>query len=118
MNREAAERQIAALRAIVQTMMPEYYLMQSGGQPQKGFLESLEAGDAVAMAISNELTQPEIEHAFGWPQRATDGGEAELRATPVTPFLTAEQTQRLRASLAASQAGFGGAGEQGMPGCE
>ena len=117
MNQKGASRQIAAFKAIIQTMMPEFYLMQSGGPPKENFLESLEKDEPIAMAISNELTESEIEDAFGWPKRASEGGETELRATPVTPFLNAEQTERLRASMVASELGYG-AREEGMPGCE
>ena len=117
MNQKVVSRQIAALKAIVQTMMPEFYLMQSGGSPKENFFESLEKDEAIAMAISNEFTESEIEDAFGWPKEASEGGETELRATPVTPFLNAEQTERLRASMVASELGYG-AREEGMPGCE
>ena len=55
------KRTIAALKAIIQTMLPEYYLMQSGGSPKDNFLESLEMDEPIAMAISNEFTESEIE---------------------------------------------------------
>ena len=117
MNQKVASRQIAALKAIIQTMMPEFYLMQSGGSPKEAFLESLEKDEPIAMAISNEFTESEIENAFGWTKMGSEGGETELRATPVTPFLNEEQTERLRASMVASELGYG-ARDGGMPGCE
>ena len=35
MNRKGASRQIAARKAIFKTLLPEYYLMQSGGLPKQ-----------------------------------------------------------------------------------
>ena len=105
MDQSEAKRTIAALKAIIQTMMPEFYWMQSGGLPKQNFLESLEKDEPIALAISNELTESEIEEAFGWTKMASEGGETELRATPVTRFLNAEQTERLRASMVASELG-------------
>ena len=100
MDHNEAERKIGALKAIIQAMMPEYYLMQSGGLPKEDFLESLEKDEPIAMAISNEFTESEIEDAFDWTKMASEGGEAELRATPVTPFLNADQVGKLRRQLA------------------
>ena len=85
MNRRGASRQIAALKAIIQTMMPEFYLMQYGGPPKENFLESLEKDEPIAMTISNEFTESEIEDAFGWTKMGSEGGETELRAAPLRP---------------------------------
>ena len=110
-------RAISALKAIIQTMMPEFYLLQSGGLPRENFLEALRTDDAIAMAISNEFTESEIEEAFGWPKKANEGSEAELRATPVTRFLNAEQLGKLRLQAATIDRNDE-AGEEGLPGCE
>ena len=87
MNRMGASRQIAALKAIIQTMMPEFYLMQSDGSPKENFFESLEKDEAIAMAISNEFTESGNRGCVRIDEDGRRRGEAELRATPVTPFL-------------------------------
>ena len=70
MDRKGASRQIAALKAILKTLLPEDYLMQSGGSPKDNFLESLEKDEPIVMAITNELTESEIEGAFRRPKGA------------------------------------------------
>ena len=110
-------RAIAALKAIIQTIMPEFYLMQGSGQPKQNFRESLEKDEAIAMAISNEFTESEIDDAFGWTKMASEGGEAELHATPVTPFLNAEQIGKVRLQLANMDRNDAPSGE-GIPWCE
>ena len=117
MNQNVVSHQIAALKAIIQTMMPEFYLMQSGGSPKENFFESLEKDEAIAMAISNEFTESEIDDAFGWTKMGSEGGEAELRATPITPFLNAEQIGKLRLQLANMDRNDAPS-EEGGPGCE
>ena len=116
MDHNEAERKIGALKAIIQTMMPEFYLMQYGGLPKENFLASLEKDEPIAMAISNEFGETEIEDAFGWTKMAGEGGEAELRVTPVTPFLNAEQIRKLRLQLANMDRNDE-LGEEGIPGC-
>ena len=117
MDQSQDRRAIAALKAIIQTMMPEFYLMQYGGLPKENFLESLEKDEAIAMAISNEFTESEIDDAFGWTKMGSEGGEAELRATPITPFLNAEQIGKLRLQLANMDRNDAPS-EEGGPGCE
>ena len=117
MDQSQDRRAIAALKAIVKTMMPEFYLLQSVGLPKQNFVESLKRGEPIAMAIANEFTGSEIDDAFGWPKMGSEGGEAELRAMPITPFLNENQTDRLRAFVTATHLG-NEAGEAGMPGCE
>ena len=104
---------IAALKAIIQTMLPELYSMESGGLPKQNFVESLERDEPVAMTISNELADSEIDEAFGWTEMASEREEAELRATPVTPFLNAEQVGKLREQLATTERS-----QEGSRGCE
>ena len=116
MDHNEAERKIGALKAILKTLMPEYYLMESCGLPKQNFLESLEKDEPIAMAISNEFGETEIEDAFGWTKMAGEGGEAELRATPVTPFLNAEQIGKLRLQLANMDRNDE-LGEEEIPGC-
>ena len=116
MDHNEAERKIGALKAIIQTMMPEFYLMQWGGLPKQNFVGSLERDEPIAIAISNEFSESEIEEAFGWPKGATEGGETELRATPVTPFLNAEQVGKVRLQLA-NMARTDEPSEEGGPGC-
>ena len=85
MNRMGASRQIAALKAIIQTMMPEFYLMQSDGSPKENFFESLEKDEAIALAISNEFTESEIEDAFGSTKMAGEGGRRNCARPPLRP---------------------------------
>ena len=70
MDRKGASRQIAALKAILKTLLPEDYLTQSGGLPKDNFLEPLEKDEPIVMGITNELIESEIEGAFGRPKRA------------------------------------------------
>ena len=53
------------------------------------------------IAIANELTETEIEHAFGWNARAQGGPDAEIREHPLVPYLRPEQVDRLREELEA-----------------
>lgn len=48
-----------------------------------------------------ELTETEIDHAFGWNARALGGPDAEMRAHPIVPHLQPEQADRFRAELEA-----------------
>ena len=118
MDQSQDRRAIAALKAIIQTMMPEFYLMQYGGLPKENFLESLEKDEAIAMAISNEFTESEIDRCVRMDEDGERRGrEAELRATPITPFLNAEQIGKLRLQLANMDRNDAPS-EEGGPGCE
>ena len=98
-EKQAGER-IAALKAIIQTIIPEFYLTRGLEGARANFFESLESDDHIAMAIANEFSRAEIEEAFDWIQGSHRSVEAEMSATPITPYLTPEQATRVRAKLA------------------
>ena len=87
MDNKEAQQKIAALKAIIQTLMPELYWTQAEGGAQANFGALVEDDDPVATAIANELTEPEIDEGFAWVDRARGSTEAEMRATPIVPFL-------------------------------
>ena len=95
-------RQVAALKAIIQTLIPEAYWSQEDESPdEERFFEMVEGGEPVAIAIANELTREEIAEACSWGERGDGSIEAELRTTPVMAFLTDEQRERVRVILVA-----------------
>ena len=101
MDTKEAQQKIAALKSIIQTLMPELYWTQAEGGTQANFGALVEDDDPVATAIANELTEPEIDEGFAWIDRARGSAEAEMRATPIVPFLNPEQTERMRIKLEA-----------------
>ena len=95
------QRKIAALKAIIQTLMPEYNWGLGSGDAKANFYKELQSGDVIATAIAAELTKSEIAHAFEWNARALGGPDAETRAHPLVPYLNAAQADRFRAELEA-----------------
>ena len=96
MDDNEADRRIAALTAIVQMLILDTYGPPGGENAMTSFRELANEGDPLASAISNELTEPEIEQALGSTGRPHATHEAALRATPVHPYLTEEQRERAR----------------------
>ena len=82
---------IAALIAIVQTMLPELY---AGGRKQ--FAEAVRDDDPLALAINNTLDAEAIAEGFAWSGASPRSPSAELAAIPVGAFLGAAQRQRAR----------------------
>ena len=101
MDHDEAKRKIGALKAIIQTLMPELYLSPGKGAAKANFYELLEDQDPIATSIANELTESEIDEAFDWVRRAIGGAEAEMSATPIVPYLNPEQAERFRVQLEA-----------------
>ena len=104
MEQTEARRNIEALKAIVQTLMPAVYPQYGEKSARAFFEELLDDDEAAAMAIANELTENEIEQAFGWGKETLGGADDEIRATPVVSYLTAEQVERMRVMLVAIDA--------------
>ena len=99
MDHDEAKRKIGALKAIIQTLMPEMYWVLGKGEPKANFYERLEHHDIIATAIANELTESEIDEAFGWNERASSSAEAEMRETPIVPYLRPDQADRFREEI-------------------
>ena len=86
-------REIAALKAIVQTMLPDVY-WHDELECRDFFLEQVEDHDPVAMAVTNVLSEEEVEHAFAWGRENYKEVASELRTMPVAAHLSAEQFER------------------------
>ena len=101
MNAAEAGRQIAALKAIVQTMLPDHYPRGHAKDGKALFGEQLAEDELLAMAVANELSENELEHAFRWADASYGTIDNELAASPVRPHLSEEQVQRARVALLA-----------------
>ena len=99
MDENEARRKIAALTAIVQTMMAEVYCGLGTLSARQWFDLQREEDEALATAIANELCEEELDRAFGWTQAALGSSAEEVRANPVAPHLRAEQRTRARVAL-------------------
>ena len=100
-NDNEARRKIAALTAIVQTMMHEVYSGSGNEGGRESFDLQVDEDELLAMAIANELTEEELARAFGWMEGAFGSGSNEVSASPVAPHLRAEQRMRARIALLA-----------------
>ena len=98
---DEARRKIAALTAIVQTMMHHVYAGFAAKSGRPVFDLQLEDDEVLAMAIANELDQAALTHAFGWAEAAFGSLNDELSSTPVTPHLGEDQRTRARVALLA-----------------
>ena len=103
MEENEARRKIAALTAIVQTMMPEIYEGPGEASGKEWFDLQLEEAQLLAMAIANELGDQELDRAFGWMEEAFGSSSNEVSASPVAPHLPAEQRERARIALLAHE---------------
>ena len=100
-----ASRKIAALTAIIQTLILEHYWEEDEEAGKERFRRMVEGDHPVAMAIVSELTQDELDAAFTWPDETdTDVGK-ELAATPVVAYLTEDQYERARVTCIAEHEG-------------
>ena len=91
MDHDEATRKIGALKAIIQSLTPKYNWGLGSGDAMANFYEAVATHDVIASAIANELTESEIDHAFGWNAQAQGGPEAEMRAHPLVPYLRPAQ---------------------------
>ena len=101
MDDSEARRKIAALTAIVQTMMHEVYSGPGNEGGRESFDLQVEEDELLAMAIANELGEEELARAFDWVEVAFGSSGNEVSASPVTPHLRAEQRTRARIALLA-----------------
>ena len=105
MHEAHASRKLAALTAIIQTMLLEHYWEQDETEGKRRFLRLAEADHPVAMAIVNELSEEEFDAAFRWPGGTNRDRTKGLAATPVLAFLTEEQYERARVAAVAEDEG-------------
>ena len=103
MNEDESRRKIAALTAIVQTMLHEVYCESGSETGRERFDHGLYDDDALAIAIANEIEADELARAFGWTDAVFASGRDELAANPVTPHLSEEQRIRARVALLAQE---------------
>ena len=99
-----AKHKIDALKAIMKTVMPVVYPHTEEGSARTFFYEMLEDDDPLTMALANELTEKEIDEAFGWVEATQGSVENELRVTPIVTHLAAAQVERMRVMLVAVDA--------------
>ena len=92
-------RTIAALTAIVQTMLPELY---AGGARQ--FDEAVRDDEPLALAIGNTLRADAIAEGFAWSGVSPRSPDAELGAIPAAACLSAAQRLRARVMFVAHDA--------------
>ena len=105
MNEANASRKIAALTAIIQTLILEQYWEEDEEAGKQRFLGMAEGDHPVAMAIMNELSEDELDAAFRWPDQTHMGAGKELPAMPVVAFLTQDQYERARVTCVANAEG-------------
>ena len=96
------ERKVGALKAILQTVMPDLYWHDEDGA-EAFFRDSVQDDDPVALTIANELTKHEIREAFSWGERCDGSLESELGQMPVMAFLGKDQLARARVMLLATE---------------
>ena len=105
MRERDPDTQIAALKAIVQTLVLEHYWAEDEAQAKRRFLAMAEADHPLAMAVVNELTAEQLDAAFRWPRGAVGGEDTGPPSTPVMAFLTEEQYERVRVTTVAENEG-------------
>ena len=103
-RRASTSRKVAALTAIIQTLLPELFCKVGEEPDERLFVEMVKQGDPVSMAIANELTPEEIAAAFGWRDQPNGTMETEIRAMPVKAVLGEEQREGARVTCAAEEA--------------
>ena len=103
MDEDAARRKIAALTAIVQTMIHEVFSGPGEKNGRETFDLQFEEDELLAMAIANELTEEELDRAFGWVETAYGPSSDEVSASPVAPHVRPDQRTRARVALLANE---------------
>ena len=103
-RRASTSRKVAALTAIIQTLLPEVFCKVGEEPDERLFVEMVTQGDPVSMAIANELTPEEIAAAFGWRDQPNGTMETEIRAMPVMVVLGEEQREGARVMCVAEEA--------------
>ena len=96
-----SHRKIAALTAMVQTMVHEVY-SRTGKESARGRFDlQVEEDELLAMAVATQLSEEELAHAFGWARAAFGSNDGEMSASPVLPHVCADQRERARVALLA-----------------
>ena len=103
MDEKEERRKIAALTAIVQTMIHEVFSGTGGKNGRELFDLQLKEDELLAMAIGNELTEEELDRAFGWVEEAYGSSRDEISASPVATHVRADQRTRARVALLANE---------------
>ena len=101
MNGGEARRRIAALTAIVQTLMRETYC---GAGPENGralFELQIEDDELLAMAIRNEFDKAALAEVFSVSAAGAGPVADEVAASPLAPHLTPQQRHAARVALLA-----------------
>ena len=105
MDENEANRKIAALTAIIQTLILEHYWEEDEDKGKRRFLGMAEGDHPVAIAVMNELTEDELDAAFWWPDQTHMGTGKEIPAMPVVAYLTQDQYERARVTCVAEHEG-------------
>lgn len=103
MDDNEVHRKIAALTAIVQTMMHEVFQAHGTPSGRESFNLRIEDDDSLAMAIANELGEAELAHAFDCAEVEFDSVNDAISASLVARHLRADQRRRARVALLASE---------------
>ena len=94
-----AQRSIAALTAIVQTMMRETYCGAGRENGRALFELQLEDDELLAMAIGNELDDAALADAFSASAAGAGPAGDEVTESPLAPHLTPGQRHAARVAL-------------------
>ena len=105
MDENEANWKIAALTAIIQTLILEHYWEEDEDKGKRRFLGMAEGDHPVAIAVMNELTEDELDAAFRWPDQTHMGTGKEIPAMPVVAYLTQDQYERARVTCVAEHEG-------------
>jgi len=98
-NSDEARRRIAALTAIVQTMMRETYCGAGRENGRALFELQLEDDELLAMAIRNEFGEAVLAETFSVGAASAGPAGEEVAASPLVPHLTPEQRHAARVAL-------------------
>ena len=99
MNAEQAQQRIAALTAIVQTMMRETYCGTGGENGRALFELQLEDDELLAMAIRNVFGEALLTETFSASAAGAGAAGEEVAASSLAPHLTPKQRQAARVAL-------------------
>ena len=101
MKGEEAQRRIAALTALVQTLMRETYCGTGARNGRALFDRQLEDDELLAMAIRNELDDAMLAEVFSASHASGHPVGDEVAASLLAPHLTHEQRRAARVALLA-----------------
>ena len=104
MDESEARRKVAALTAIVQTMVTEFYGTLSAKQATAAFAARVADGEPLACAISSELPSKKIDHALTATESRPEVDENVLNAIPAYHYLSEAQRERAKVMRVAEEA--------------